>query len=200
MKVNMNISKSLRTISLFEEAVYRVFSTKPIPATPKNMGSDFQSQAWVLLNDRPWSEVVGLRLYEGGLDLHFIAWVKYLPLDVVKYYLPSHLIMASILIYYNVESNHPIDLVEALILPPSKDAKLLADMDSELSLASRLEYEGESRLDLYKAMNPEERTCIAYFLDIYAEFKWEEFTERGLELFKKNTEYWRSSNLDTQDW
>lgn len=191
----MTFSNSLRITSYFEEAVYRVFPMHPIPVVPENMVSDFNSQAWVLLNGKPWSEVIGRRLYSGGLSLHFIAWVRHLPLDVVKYYLPSHLIMASILIYYNVESNHPIDLVEALILPPSKDAKLLADMDFELSLASRLEYEWESRLDLYKIMNPEERACIAYFLDVYGEYKESEFTERGLEFFKKNTEYWRNSSL-----
>ncbi|BBB60565.1 hypothetical protein UNDKW_2292 [Undibacterium sp. KW1] len=191
----MNFNKSLRITSYFEEAVYEIFPMQPIPVIPENTESDFKAQAWVLLNGRTWSEVIGLRLYDGGLNLHFIAWLRDLPLDVVRYYLPSHLIVASILIYYNVESNHPIDLVEALILPPSKDEKLLADMDSELSLVSRLEYEWESRLDLYKIMNPKERACIAYFLDIYGEYKESEFTPPGFELFKKNTEYWRNSSL-----
>ncbi|MFZ6769365.1 hypothetical protein ACO0LM_20130 [Undibacterium sp. Di26W] len=191
----MIFSKPLRITSYFEEAVYRVFPMAPIPAVPENNKTDFNREARSLLNGRPWSEVIGRRLNFGSMDIHFTTWMSSLPLDVVKYYLPSHLILASIMLSYGAVSNYPFDLMEALILPPSKDMDLLADIEFELSLESLLTQDSESPIEFYKSMNPDQRSCIAYFLSLYGEYKKSEFTDRGFEFYTKNIEYWKNSTL-----
>ncbi|MFZ6769364.1 hypothetical protein ACO0LM_20125 [Undibacterium sp. Di26W] len=180
----------------FEECVYKVFPMRPIPIFTENANTEFNYEAKRLLSGRTWSEVIGNRLNFGGLNVYLMTWLRYLPLDMVKYYLPSHLILASMVTSYNADSNYAFSVMDVLILPSSEDPKVLAEMDFELCLDSSLISEGTERLELYKTMNPEQRACIADFLSLYGEYNRSEFTDRGFEFYTKNIEYWRNSALN----
>ena len=179
----------------FEETVYRVFPMQPIPIFPENTKTQFNSETKRLLSGRTWSEAIGRRLYFGAMDVHFLTWMRFLPLDIVKYYLPSHLVLASIVVSYDAAFNYAFSVMEAFILPPSSDPEVLVDIDDELSLDSSLIDEGRERIELYKTLSHEQRACIADFLALYGEYNRSEFTERGFEFYLKNIEYWQNSNL-----
>ncbi len=184
------------SILRFEDHVHRVFLNYPIPDIPGMRDSSFESEFRVLCKGKIWSEVIGKRLNSAELNMSFILWVRYIPLNILKYYFPAHLIYAAILLSEGVGENYTMDIADVLILPPSLDQNILVDIGRELFMCSGDFSEGwEPRVEFYKCMNPEERRCVAWFLEIYGQCNASEFTPRGLEYFKQNIEFWKNSSL-----
>lgn len=118
-----------------------------------------------------------------------------LPLDFFIYYLPSHLILASLTLPNIADYNYPIYVMEALILPPSFDIDVLEELNDELSLNAQVTDYAEKRVTLYNKMSTEQRACVAGYLSLYLAYRKSEFTERGLELYLQNIEIWKNSSL-----
>lgn len=188
-------ARDIHKIVEFEKAVYDAFPFEPIPGSIKDSFTQFHQEYQKLISGKKWNEVIGRCLNYGGLYVHHSTWLELLPIDVCKYYLPSHLILASLLFSYEAEISYHWNVMESLILPPCLDEEVLGDIERELSLQIWLWDSADSRIALYKSMTFEQRSCVAKFLELYMEFGFVDVTERGIELYKKNIEYWRNSSL-----
>lgn len=187
---------TMLTHGQFEESVYAAFPVLPIPEHQQGWGQTtcFQREAWQRLRGRPWPEVIGWRLHEGEVDLTLSIWFKSLPLEVSCYYLPSHLMLASIILRGG-ESNYVYGVVEALILPPSNEAAELDELDDELGNEATVAWFASSRLAMYQALTEAQRRCVAEFLDLYLDRNRTSLTRRGTDLFLQNIVFWRDSSL-----
>ena len=184
------------SIARFEDDIHRVFPKHPIPDIHDMGGTSFESGVRVLCKGKIWSDVIGKRLNVDELNSTFMSWVCYVPLNILKYYFPAHLMYAAILLSGGSIINYPMDIADALVLPPSLDPDILEDIDHELLMTcGDLSERWEPRVEFYKCMNPEERRCVAWFLEIYGQCNASEFTPRGLEYFKQNIEFWKNSSL-----
>lgn len=179
---------------VFEEVVYQVFPMFPIPKAEWENKWAFSFDAKRLLAGKTWPEVVGYRLNYGELDLSLSLWMKSLPLNVFHYYLPSHLIVASMMLR-NIETNYPIYMMEALILPPSLETTILEELNDELSLEALITDYAEIRIQLYKMMSKKQRACVAQYLSLYLEYKKSSLTNRGMKLYLQNRDFWKNSSL-----
>lgn len=183
----------------FEETVYQAFPMHPIPEIELEWDrkTTFADQARKLLTGRTWPEVIGNRLNDGELDPSLSIWMRGMPPDLFLYYLPSHLVFASILLSAGSRSYHATKVMEALILPPSTDKAVLEKMDEELFFfESSLAENAEVRVALYKRMTKGQRICIATYLLLYWEQMKSEHTEPGLEeLYMQNCAIWQNSSL-----
>lgn len=144
---------------------------------------------------KQWPYVVGQRLTFGELDAPLTVWLQALPSVVADYYLPSHLMLSSLLLPGYSQPSYIGDVVEALILPPSRDVSELENVDDELCLAMGLIDYGSVRRALYERLTCEQRQCVAMFLDLYLGYRSADFTAKGQCYFKRNTEFWRTSSL-----
>jgi len=187
--------KDIFRILAFEQAVYDAFPLEPIPESIEDFTTQFSQGCQRLLSGKNWSEVIGRRLNSDVLYVHHSTWLEFLPIKIYKYYLPSHLILASLLFSYEVKTPYHWSVMETLILPPCLDEDVLEDIASELSIQSSLSDSADLRIVAYKEMTFSQRICIAEFLTIYMEFGYADFADRGLEFYKKNIEYWRNSSL-----
>lgn len=187
--------KDIFKILDFEKTVYDAFPLEPIPELIEDFSTQFNQGCQKLLSGKNWSEVIGRRLNSDVLYVHHSTWLEFLPINIYKYYLPSHLILASLLLSYEVKTPYHWSVMETFILPPCLDEDVLADIESELSIQSSLSDSADLRIAAYKEMTLSQRSCIAEFLTIYMEFGYADFANRGLEFYKKNIEYWRSSSL-----
>lgn len=179
----------------FEAALYAAFPVEPVPAPELSCLTCFARTFNERLWGKPWPHVIGQRLRFGELDLPLTDWFQALPTSVADYYLPSHLMLASLFLPSNSLSNYIERVTEALILPPSNDANELDEVDSELCLSRSLVDYSEVHSALYERLTPEQRQCVAAFLDLYLASRPADFTPKGLHYFKRNTEFWRTSSL-----
>jgi len=177
-----------------EAAVYQAFPTIPVPTFvwPQRNAIDFDAQK--LLDGLAWPNAVGWRLYGGERDLSLSIWMSSLGSAIMKYYLPSHLIFASILMKLQ-ETNHEYMVMEALILPPNGGIEVLDEINRELSLDAQVTYYGKVRVELYKVLSEDQRRCVAKFLSLYLGYNRTRFTERGIQLFQQNSDFWHNSSL-----
>lgn len=152
----------------FEEMIYRAFSMHPIPKMDWDERTTFAGQARQLLTGRTWPEVIGYRLVDGELDPSLSIWMRALPLNVFHYYLPSHLVFASILLKAGPDTlMYPKYVMEAFILPPSADKTVLEQMEEDCWFESSLSENAEVRTALYDRMSKEQRKCVATYLSMY---------------------------------
>jgi hypothetical protein len=177
------------------EALYSAFPVDPVPMPELTPDSSFVWTVKERLWGRKWPYVIGQRLIYGELDPALSIWLQALPPAMADYYLPSHLMLASLLLPSYAEPSYIGWVVQALILPPSSDINELEEIDNDLYLSTMLvDYGGVSRA-LYERMTPEQRNCIALFLDLYLACRSADFTPKGLNYFERNTEFWRTSSL-----
>lgn len=181
----------------FEEIVYQSFPIDPAPKIQwekLDRCAAFAEQARPLLAGRKWPEVIGYRLNDGELDLSLSIWMKILPLNIFHYYLPSHLIFASILLKAGPDSlMYPMFVMEAFILPPSTDLAVLEKMEMDTNFESSLAKNAEVRTALYERMSKEQRVCVAKYLSLY-------LTHRGVEpedelIYMRSRDIWENSLL-----
>lgn len=178
----------------FETVIYRAFPVHPMPQEEWAVNTSLGFEARKFLIGKMWPEVIGYRLIYGELDLSLSIWMNVLPASIFDYYLPSHLVLASLLLR-NKEVNYPTYVMEALILPPSMDISVQEEINEELSLDAPVTDYAEARLQLYKRMTAEQRAGIAEYLSLYLEYYKATFTERGAELFLQIRDIWRQSLL-----
>lgn len=176
----------------FEEAVYAAFPLHPVP----NLDA-WEPHTWLernakaLFAAKTWPEIIGLRMMRNELDDSFISWIGIMPIEVVAYYLPSHLIFGSVLLWYGAAENYVGNLVEAFILPAlGLDAD--RDIDMELGLSAGVVEYGAWRVKFYKQLTPAQRTVVGQFLDLHLSWaqRTSHYTERGLQLLTQNRDYW----------
>lgn len=179
----------------FEAVLYAAFPVEPVPAPELTCHTSFAHTVRERLWGKPWPYVVGQRLRFGELDLPLTHWSQALPTAVADYYLPSHLMLASLFLSSNLLPNYIERVMEALILPPSSETSELEEVDSELCLSRSLVDYSDIHSALYERLSPEQRQCIAAFLDLYLAFRSADFTPKGLNYFKRNSEFWRTSSL-----
>jgi hypothetical protein len=179
-------------IARFEESVYKAFPIYPVPEIKWDRKTFFADQARKLLTGRTWPEVVGYRLIDGELDPSLSIWMKYMPLNIFHYYLPSHLIFSTALLEAGPDSlMYPMDVMEALILPPSTDESILQKMDDDGFFESSLAENAGFRTALYEKMSKEQRVCIATYLSLYLDRRYIE--PQVMPIYMKNHDIWEKS-------
>jgi len=180
----------------FEEAIFQAFPIGNSPKLAWEEKTTFACQAKKLLTDRRWPEVIGYRLVDGELDPSLSVWMAFIPMDVFQYYLPSHLIFASILLKAGPESlMYPMQVMQAMILAPSDDEAQIREIDDELYMEALVADNKENRAALYSRMTKEQRACVAQYLGLYLDHKRPDFSERGVDFFMQNIGYWQNSSL-----
>ncbi len=177
----------------FEESLHAAFPAMPIPTpvwhhTPTNAQSGKSGEA--MLAGRTWPEMIGWRLSQGEIDLSLSIWLDILPFELFKYYLPAHLLFASILLKRG-EGNYEHEVMECLILPPDPNHATFSEIEDVLSLEAPLEHYDSHRLALFHALTSSQKQCVADFLAIYWERHRVGYPERGDFLFKQNMAKWR---------
>lgn len=177
----------------FEELVHACFPAFPVPQLAWGESRSFNNAVCATLGGKSWHEVVGWRLHFGETDLDLSIWMKLLPLETMCYYLPSHLMLASILLRSG--ARYMTCVMEAFLLPPSASQAAIDEIDEELEPEGLLGSYAPYRLALYHALTPSQRECIARFLDLYFCRYQTLMTRRGTELFLQNSDYWRNSSL-----
>jgi hypothetical protein len=156
--------------------------------------TSFSDQARKLLTGRTWPEVVGYRLADGELDPSLSIWMKYMPLNIFHYYLPSHLIFSAILLENGSDSlMYPMDVMEALILPPSADENILQKMDDDGFFESSLLENAKYRIALYRKMTKEQRACVATYLSLYMAHR--SIEPQVLPVHVRSHDIWKNSLL-----
>jgi len=179
---------------LLEQALYDAFPQEPLPALAWPARSQLEFAAQAFLKNKRWPEAVGLRLTWGELDPSLSGWIEALPSEVVRYFLPSHLMLASLMLAAGDASNYAGEVMEAFLLPPPDPAGY-AEFDEALFVTATLDMYAGSRMDLYRLLTPAQRACVARYLDLYAAHRAAEFTERGRELYAANRDVWLNSSL-----
>ncbi len=187
------MAASYHAHALFESAVYRAFSTHPIPKMEWEKRTTFGYQAKELLTGRTWPEVIGCRLNDGELDPSLSIWMRTLLLDVFHYYLPSHLIFASISLALGSVAYYPLHVMEAFILPLSTDKTELEKMDEDTSFESSLAENAEVRIALYKRMSKEQRVCVATYLSMYLTYN--DVEPEVESIYMRSRDIWENSSL-----
>jgi hypothetical protein len=181
--------------AIFEDAVHRAFPISPIPKEEWGERTVFAMQANQLLANKTWPEVIGCRLDDWELDPSLSVWMVAMPLEIFHYYLPSHLIFASISLALGSVAYYPLRVMEAFILPPDSDQASWEAIDEKGFFESSLEENAKVRMDLYKRMTEEQRDCIATYLSLYWEHRKSELAEPGFEeLYMRNRDFWQNSS------
>ena len=180
---------------VFEEALRAAFPVTPLPALDWHPASAFEHALQEQLRGKPWPEAVGFSLPHGERDVSLSTWAAMLPLEVLRYYLPAHLLTASLLLPGGSHPNYLGQVMEALILPPGADPAQLAAIDEALYLEAWLQEYAASRRSLYHALSAAQRVAVAAWLDMYLYYRAEEFDPDGRLLFEQNRDYWLHSSL-----
>ena len=187
---------SYGSIARFEESVYQVFPLDPVPKIKLDRKTSFADQARKLLSEKTWPEVIGYRLVDGELDPSLSIWMKAMPLNIFHYYFPSHLIFSAILLKNGPDSlMYPMDVMEALILPPSADEGVLRKMDDDGFFESSLLENAEFRTALYRRMSKNQRVCVATYLSLYLNRRRAEIEPKVMPIYMQNIEIWERSLL-----
>jgi hypothetical protein len=180
----------------FEEAVYAAFPRHPVPSLDGWVPQTWlERNAKTLFTNKTWPEIIGLRMMRNELDDSFISWIGIMPSEVVAYYLPSHLMFGSMLLWYGVAQNYVGNLVEGFVLPPpDQDAHASAseEIDMELGLAAGVAEYAEWRRRLYQQLTIAQRAVVGRFLDLHLDWaqRTTQYSERGLQFLTANRDYW----------
>ena len=183
-----------RSHEAFEDAVYQAFPILPVPSFIWPQRYSFHSDVKKLLDGMAWPNIIGWRLLGGQRDDSLSGWMRFLSPEIMQYYLPSHLIFSSILMSAGA-TNYEQQIAEALVLPPSSDIAVLDEINRELLSDAPVTEYGKDRVELYKLLNEEQRRCVAKFLLLYLGYHGSDFTERGIQLFQQNCDFWKDSSL-----
>jgi hypothetical protein len=180
----------------FEEAVYEAFPRHPVPSL-----DDWEPQTWFerrakpLFTGRTWPEIIGLRMGRDELGDSLVSWTGFIPSQILAYYLPSHLIFGSLMLWYGADENYVGDLVEGFMLPPpglgaSPDAG--EDIDTELGLCAGVTEYAEWRLRLHRHLTTAQQAVVGQFLDLHLNRarQTSRYSERGFKLLAQNRDYW----------
>lgn len=173
----------------FEELVYKEFPLRSAPEFPIKPSYQLHYALQEILTGRSWAEIVGFRLIYGDLDRTLINWIEFVPMSIVYYCLPAHLIFASIELRSPMTEYHE-KVAEAFILPIGASEKELKEIDRELNVVQSVILHGKARMDLFNIMTPGQRQCVAKFLELFFEYEKQHFSERGIELFWRNRDVW----------
>lgn len=176
----------------FEGALLAAFPCEPVcrPAWPQRYAFDLDIATY--LDGKRWPDVVGFQLVKGERDLSLSSWLAILPVDAMCYYLPSHLLFASLLLPGGAHPNYVGQVMEALVLPPDASPAQLDVIDREMCLEAPLRQYGEARVGVYRALLPAQRRAVALWLDLYEHYCGAEFTAAGHDLFRRNRDAWCS--------
>lgn len=181
----------------FERALYAAFPRLPLPPVAGMApDSSLARHARELLDGTPWPDAVGYRLLYGEMDISLGGWMQSMPPAAFDYYVASHLMLASILLEHGGRVNYVGQVMEAFLLPPPGGTMDVAgEIDDELVPDASVASHGALRLEFYRRITPARRACIGRFLDLYLRYRGvQEFTERGVQLFERNRDYWLHSS------
>jgi|GEM_PF-2914085 len=180
----------------FENQLNAAFPlARPAIIWPQNrIGSEAQE----IFGDYNWREITGFSLRR--LDCCLSHNLKLFPLPALVYYLPAFLKLAAFALYYGGDSHdYPAEVADALLLPLAPDVADFDEIGHELTDGAWNSFP-LGRMELYLALNHEQRACAARYLEIYrADFgKKEEglyLSERGKVIFQCMIDTWKSGDL-----
>lgn len=184
---------------LLEEAMYAAFPQEPLPSLEWASHTVFEYEVQRFFKGKRWPEAVGLRLNYGELDASLNTWARFLPPEVMRYFLPSHLMMASLRLKFGDRSDYCSNVMEALLLPtadPAADAAL----DAAMSGCFALDAYPDRGIALYRMLSAPQRACVAAYLDLYAAYHGAaEMNAPVRALYDANRDIWRNSSLIQPD-
>jgi hypothetical protein len=179
-----------------ESALREAFPAKLIGPMVGPYKTHLQRAVHALYCGRQWPDAVGYRMLDGEIDPSLSLWIKYLPTDTMAAVLPSHLLLASLLLPQQAQVNYLDDVCEALMLPPA-DAAEMAALDATICTSAPSAQYGAGRRRLYEALSVEQRTVVALFLDLYWAYFASQFALEAEAPFLRNLDFWRNSSLST---
>jgi hypothetical protein len=190
------MSVPLHLHAQFEDAVHQAFPLYPLPRL-----DDWLPHTWLERSARPlfvnktWPEIVGVRMVSGELDGGLLSWMASVPGHVVAYFVPSHLIQASLLLSYGAGRNHVDGLVEAFILPfPGMDDVAAQEIDAELGLDAGVADYADRRLRLHARLTTAQRTVVGRLLDLHLMHVGASYGSRGRALLAQNRDAWLAAS------
>lgn len=186
---------------IFEERLTAAFAIAEIPEIfwPENRVGQ---EAKGIFNHKNWRELVGFRL--NTLDCCFSHNLELFPIEAAVYYLPAFLMRATLELYSSDvqrddQGDYPWEIAEGLFLPIENTSDIYRDIDENLTSGGPVSLFPKGRIELYHALNEEQRNCVALYLKLF----WQDYrggresriTERGKELFHEIVNAWEKSSL-----
>jgi hypothetical protein len=181
---------------VLEGALRDAFPAKLIGPMVGTSNTRLERAVHALFSGRQWPDGVGYRMLFGELDPSLSTWIEFLPADTMAAVLPSHLLLASLLLPQQAQENYLDDVCEALMLPPA-DAAEMAALDAAICTSAPSAQYGAGRRRLYQALSVEQRTVVALFLDLYWAYCASQFASDAEAPFLRNLDSWRNSSLPT---
>ena len=189
------MNNSTRQHCLLEAALYAAFAQEPLPSLASDSHSSSEFEAQRFFAGKRWPEAVGLRLSYGEIDLSLFVWARSLPAEVMRYFLPSHLMMASLRLKFGDRSDYCSNVMEAFLLP-SADPAADAVLDAAMSGCFALDVYPDRGIALYQMLSAPQRACVAGYLDLYAAYHGPaEMNAAVRSLYDANRDVWLHSTL-----
>ena len=180
---------------LLEAALYAAFPREPLPSMEWEKRDSFGYEIQHSFKGKRWPEAIGLRLTYGELDPSLNTWAYCLPAEVMRYFLPSHLMMASLRLKFGDRSDYCSNVMEALLLP-TDDPVADAVRDAAMSGCFALDAYPDRGMALYRMLSAPQRACVAAYLDLYAAYHGAaEMNAQVRALYDANRDVWRDSSL-----
>ncbi len=175
-----------------ESAVLNAFSKMVKPSASWVARTRLEYEVQELLKQRSWLEAVGMTLRVGDLDCSLAIWEKFLPHSVMAYFLPSHLLLSSIALGFDSDSDYPRDVMEALLLP-DPDQAVTTELEVGLSASALTSQFPERAVHLYNVLSNGQRACVSMFLEFYSANRGMRWSTRTRALYLQNSELWAKS-------
>lgn len=154
-------------------------------------------EAEEIFGSKNWREMVGFQL--GLLDCSFSSNLELLPIEAVAYYLPAFLLSAAMQFFHaDNEVTFPSEIVDGLYLAIPDSIEQRERVDHLFCTCGLVSSYPEGRLKLFRALNIEQRKCVADFLLLYAKYfaeKHDKFFQPGSrECYMEIVECWKFLN------
>ncbi len=179
-------------------ALLNAFPSTPKPAFAREPRTQLESDALSLLLEKTWIEAVNFTLTDDGLDCSLSAWTRTLPPPVVAYFLPSHLMLASICLVWNAKVDYPDEVMEALLLP-TVDIDNNDELERELCVSAAVVSHPNRGIGIYRELTASQRICVADFLELYYRRNEWVSTSSANAFYLENIEHWRTSSYPGVD-
>ncbi|WP_428717184.1 hypothetical protein [Undibacterium curvum] len=181
----------------FESALDEAFPLDPKPSFDWSDGR-VAEEARVFFSKKNWRECVGFKVQL--FDCFFSRNLELFPIEVSEYYLPAFLLSASLDLYGAKEKHSfPSDIADGLLLAIPNTEEMREKTDHALCPFGLVTSCPNGRVQLYRALTPSQRKCVASFLRLFWSDYWVAsgaVNEDRQLLFDKIVDCWDQSTFD----
>jgi hypothetical protein len=182
----------------FEEALDKAFPLRKDKAFDWSINRVAREAHELCFLEKNWREAVGFQI--SLLDCSFSHNLELFPMDAMTYYLPSFLLSAAMELHGSKDQGtYPAQIADGFLLAIPDTVEKREEVDNQLSPYGLVSSYPNGRINLYRALNPEQRRCVAMYLRLY----WADYCEIDVgyvnegrkTLFQEIVNTWDCSNF-----